>query len=126
MRRVFVLLGLLGCGGSAMTIDGGPRIECDPAAQNCPAGQTCDVICDAVGTKVGCRPAGTLPAGSACTAVESCAAKTGCFVSVGVGQTCVRYCNTNADCAQGTCQERMVFRTCLVESPRFMVKFCLP
>lgn len=101
---------------------------CDPARQDCPAGQTCDLVCESESTRLMCRTVpngGGVAAGGACSVTSGCAARTGCFATAGVPASCVQYCDTNADCSRGTCQARWVTRPCGV-APRFMLKFCLP
>jgi len=125
------------CDGRSSTPDGaapGPSDAtsagtCDPARQDCPTGQTCDLVCDNGVAKIMCRavPAGGgVAAGAACSTTSGCGARTGCFATGTTPATCVRYCDTDADCGgQGTCQARMVHRPCAL-APQFMLKFCLP
>ena len=127
MRRWLALCLLLACDGDGPA-DPGPRIECDTSLQNCPAGQTCDLVCDSLGSKVTCRPvpATSLPAGSACTGSEACGAGTGCFATGTGGPVCVKYCSSNTDCTAGSCQVRRVLRGCATGQQSYMIKFCLP
>jgi hypothetical protein len=127
MRWLPLLALLATCGGGQpSTADAGARIECDPSAQGCPTGQTCDLICDELGSKLGCRPVGTVALNAACTLTETCAARSGCFATGSTPQSCVQYCQTDADCAQGICRERQVLRNCPGARALYMLKFCLP
>jgi hypothetical protein len=129
MKWLALVLALAACSESqSLPPDGGAgRIECDPSQQACPAGQTCDLVCDAVGSKVACRHAGDVPLGMACMTTETCAAATGCFATGSTPQSCIRYCQSDPDCPQGTaCRERQVLRNCPGQRSLYMLKFCLP
>jgi hypothetical protein len=118
------------CNGASSTGDGAAPGPCDPARQDCPPGQTCDLICEGGTSKLMCRvipTGGGLAPGEACTTNNGCGARTGCFATSASGPTCVRYCDTDADCSSGsTCKVRTVTRPCGVAPSQFMLKFCLP
>jgi hypothetical protein len=128
MRWLALLFVATCSGGQSISTDAGttPRMECDPSTTGCPAGQTCDLVCDEFGSKIGCRPAGDVAAGAGCTVSESCAARSGCFATAAAPHSCVPYCRTNADCSQGACRERQVVRNCPGPRIPFTLKFCLP
>jgi len=133
-----VVLALAGCGGgggAAESIaDAGPSDAtsvgtCDPVKQDCPQGQTCDLVCEGGISVIACRPipaSGGTPVGGMCRMTEECGAASGCYEQLRVPSSCVRYCATDADCATGTtCQPRMVIRGCPA-SPRHTLKLCVP
>jgi hypothetical protein len=121
------------CDGRSAGLDAAPTDatsvgSCDPARQDCPAGQTCDLVCNGPQSRLMCRPVpagGGIAVGSSCRDTVECALASGCFATVGQGSSCIRYCDSDADCAgKGTCQVRGVFREC-GQSTRFTLKFCL-
>ena len=77
--------------------------ECDPAKQDCPSGQRCDLICP--DNRVGCQTdtGGGASEGEAC---GSCKKGHACFSGIPgySGSRCFKYCATDADCtAPRTC-----------------------
>jgi hypothetical protein len=102
---------------------------CDPARQDCPGGQTCDLVCNGGTSRIMCRPlpaGGGTAVGGTCRLTEECGPASGCFATASTGSACVRYCDTDAACGAGTtCQVRSVVRNCPATG-HFMVKFCLP
>lgn len=130
-----VLIGGAACGGGGggggdagpwTLSETGVRLACDPGAQDCPSGQTCDFLCDDSGGLVACRPVGGVAVGEACSVPAMCAAASGCYATATMGQSCVKYCRSNEDCALGTCQERQVFRACPAGRALHVARFCLP
>jgi Cys-rich repeat protein len=113
------------------TPDGSP-LECDTSLQNCPEGQTCDLICDGTVSKIACRattPADAGTVGNACVETTDCAKGTGCYNTSATPptSTCVAYCATDADCPTGfACRDRSIARGCGVAPPTYHVKLCRP
>lgn len=119
----------VGDGGWREITEAGVRVACDLELQDCPAGETCDLLCDGNSGKVVCRPlpaGGGGGAGATCDLAMPCGAGLGCYATQSMTQSCVKYCRTTADCAQGTCQERQVGRVCGLGMPRHGTRVCLP
>jgi hypothetical protein len=119
-----------GADGSADPTDATSVGACDPAKQDCPAGQTCDLICSGLASRILCRPVpagGGVAVGQSCTGIkDDCAFASGCYQTVNMPESCIRYCASDADCGPGTtCQSRTVIRSC-PSGAQFMLKFCLP
>ena len=132
-RSIVLLHGLLlaACStGAAVPPDGGQVRECDPSLQDCPAGMTCDLVCEGTQSKIACRaiPEDAGTAGQICVQATACAASTGCYQTAGANaSTCVAYCAGDGDCDAGTtCQERTVTRGCGSLVPQYKVKLCRP
>jgi hypothetical protein len=115
-----------GCDGG--TGGGAAPPECDPAAQTCAGGTTCDLICVGTVSSIGCRAGGSIDVGQTCPNPASCKPGTGCFATASTPtSTCIKFCGGDGDCQTGTtCQERQVTRGCGAPPPVFKVKFCLP
>ena len=108
------LLGLMGChlvAGIDETLDpdegGCSESTCRLVSPQCgcPAGQQCELGID--GTVRECGPAGTVPAGSPCTAPDACEPGSVCVGSdnpEGVVSLCRRFCNEHAECGDGLCR----------------------
>ena len=120
---LIVLTAMVSCGGVSAVP------SCDPAAQNCPPGMTCDLVCSDGQATLACRQVATTASaiGQACGQDRTqCAHGSGCFARLTPpGNTCVGYCNTNADCATGTCRSRASTLGCGAPGTQFTLKFCL-
>lgn len=111
-------------GGGAATCDamgtpaefpGATRWCCDLGAQDCGAGQRCNLV--GAGTNnatalTACIPAGTLAEGATCTRTDGrfgadmCGVGLSCILSgqtAGLVRTCQRVCRSSADCMSGAC-----------------------
>ncbi len=108
-----------GCGGdaatatdAATTLDGpgndasaAAAGECDLVKQGCPVGMSCHPVCKEGGVSLACQtdPGGPGLHGQSCTNI-TCAKGSRCVgrpSDGGLLQTCVRYCDTDADCPTG-------------------------
>src|SRR5258706_2099077 len=110
--------------------DGGQVRECDPSLQDCPAGMTCDLVCEGTQSKIACRsiPADAGTTGQVCVTATACVASTGCYQTPGAdASTCIPYCAGDGDCQTGTtCQDRTVSRGCGALVPLYKLKLCRP
>jgi len=141
-HALIVVFLVAGCGAGTVSdpvipADAGPSDAtsvgtCDPGKQDCPPGQTCDIVCDGLSAAIGCRPlpaGGALAVGAECGEIDQCGAASGCFgtAMTAPAHICVRYCASDGDCAAGTtCQTRGVLRQCGVGGGQFTLRFCLP
>jgi hypothetical protein len=77
-------------------------INCDPYAQDCPAGSKCDFGCDGTASTIACRPDnGGGAVGAACSTPMACSRGTGCLIMPLMAGACRKYCASDADCATG-------------------------
>jgi hypothetical protein len=103
-------------GGSCVTVvaanDAGTGIQCNPVTNaGCSAGEACDVSRDSNQSLIGfiCYP-GPNPEGicaicpNGSNDAGECAAGGTCLLSDPAIAQCARYCCTDADCGEGTCQ----------------------
>jgi hypothetical protein len=113
------IMALAGCGDDSDEqpalgrLDGGVDAvasSCDPVVQNCPAGQQCVGGCGVVGVMAQVfvcavpSPGATATNGQDCGA--GCAPGHDCFTVTDAGGTrnlCRKYCNSDADCPNGSC-----------------------
>jgi hypothetical protein len=124
--------GSSGAGGGAGTGDassdtaGLSQGACGLVAQDCPAGTRCDFFCDVGSPAIGCRPGETGAAvGQTCSGAAPCSKGTGCFATSTSGMQCRSYCDSDADCATGTCHVVHVAVACAPDAGSTLVlKFC--
>jgi hypothetical protein len=124
------------CGGTgASRTDAAPGADapaetagtaCDPAAQNCGAGQKCDFGCQGAMAVVACWPAtdgGVV--GTTCTTVATCSAGTACIAISTAGTVCRKYCDTDGDCPTGErCHNDTVTVSCGTPATPLSLHFC--
>ena len=117
-------------GGADLAADGGgadlATPSCDPAAQNCAAGEKCDFFCQGDTAVVACQASTAGGAvGSACSLTTMpCARGSGCVVMPGGGPLCRKYCAGDGDCATGErCHNVTVGVTCATTTS-FLLHFC--
>lgn len=109
--------GLASCDAVAVrpTFPGATRWCCDVVAQDCGAGQRCNLVSTQPNDSTAisaCVPAGTLTGGATCTreggrlGADQCGAGLSCvnFGQAGTDdRTCQRLCRSSADCMGGVC-----------------------
>jgi hypothetical protein len=101
--------------GTPAAFPGATRWCCDLGAQDCGAGQRCNIVGAGTNNAVAltaCIPAGTLTEGAVCTrtdgrpGADTCATGLSCILSgdmAGGVRTCQRVCRSGADCMGAAC-----------------------